>query len=197
MREICGLSFEEFRRKAEEFHGYPAPGLLVGGLMVDLARRNLPAGEFFDVLCETNSCLPDAVQILTPCTCGNGWLKIIPLGRYALTFFEKRSGEGVRVSVDAEKLEKYPEVKNWFFRLKPKKEQKEDLLISQIFEGGDDLFRVSSVRVDESHLGPKHGGSVVLCPSCGEAYPREDGERCRVCQGFLLYSENRQYDRDK
>ncbi len=45
--------------------------------MVDLALKNLPKGEFFDALCETPACLPDAVQLLTPCTVSNGWLKVV------------------------------------------------------------------------------------------------------------------------
>ncbi len=187
MRTICGLSAKEFLRKAEEFHGYPAPGLLVGGIMVDLALRNLPPGELFDVICETDSCLPDAVQLLTPCTIGNGWLKVIPAGRYALTFFEKHGGEGVRVSINAGKLEKYPELKNWFLRLKTKKEQDAELLRAEILNADDDLFAVSPVFVDAGLLGHMHGGTIGLCPSCGEAYPRSDGERCRVCQGYVLY----------
>jgi len=39
---IGAYTFEEFRRLAENFHGYAAPGLLVGGYMVELAKRHLP-----------------------------------------------------------------------------------------------------------------------------------------------------------
>jgi hypothetical protein len=41
-----------------------------------------------------NAC-PDAVQILTPCTVGNGWMRILNLGRYAVTLNDKFTGEGV------------------------------------------------------------------------------------------------------
>ena len=33
---IGSYTFDEFRRLAENFHGYAAPGLLVGGYMVEL-----------------------------------------------------------------------------------------------------------------------------------------------------------------
>jgi formylmethanofuran dehydrogenase subunit E len=59
----------------KSFHGYVAPGVVLGGVMVDLARRQLPPEVLFDAVCETRHCLPDAVQLLTPCTLGNGWLK--------------------------------------------------------------------------------------------------------------------------
>ena len=117
-----------------KFHGNPAPGLLIGGFMVDMAMRERPEGEFFDVLCETSVCLPDAVQLLTPCTYGNGWLKVVDIGRFAITVFEKYSGKGVRVHLDASKLGDYPEIKSWFFRLKRKEEQDQEKLMGEIRE---------------------------------------------------------------
>ena len=83
-----------------------------------LAIRNLPDGVLYDAICETRSCLPDAIQLLTPCTMGNGWLKIIHLGRFALTLYDKQNYEGVRVFLDAEKVEAWPEIKAWYFKLK-------------------------------------------------------------------------------
>ena len=35
-------TFDEFVSIVKTFHGYQAPGVLIGGLMVDLALRNLP-----------------------------------------------------------------------------------------------------------------------------------------------------------
>ena len=101
---IGPYGFEEYIEKVKGFHGSVAPGLVAGGIMVDIARANLPEGELFDVLCETKQCLADAVQLLTPCTIGNGWLKIVDTSRYALIFFNKYTGEGVRVHLDAAKL---------------------------------------------------------------------------------------------
>ncbi len=54
-----------FRRPVWCWGGYGGSGL-----------RNLPPDILFNSLCETNKCLPDAVQLLTPCTVGNGWLKV-------------------------------------------------------------------------------------------------------------------------
>ena len=107
----------------KSFHGYAAPGLMMGGFMVDLALSHMPEGVLFDAVCETRSCLPDAVQLLTPCTVGNGWLRILNLGRYALSLYDKYQGDGVRVYVDAQKLRAWPEVETWMLKLKPKKAQ--------------------------------------------------------------------------
>ena len=105
---IGAYTFEEFRRLAENFHGYAAPGLLVGGYMVELAKRHLPPGTLFEAVVESGKCLPDAVQLLTVCSTGNNRLKIHNLGRYAVSLFDKHTGEGVRVSIDPATLDQYP-----------------------------------------------------------------------------------------
>ena len=65
--DIGAYTFKEFHRLAENFHGYAAPGLLVGGYMVELAKRHLPEGTLFEAVVESGKCLPDAVQLLTLC----------------------------------------------------------------------------------------------------------------------------------
>jgi len=184
---ISEYSFEEFLEKVRDFHGSAAPGIIIGGLMIDLARRNLPPGELFDVIVESAACLPDAVQLLTPCTTGNGWLHVIDQGKFALTFFEKEEGRGARVYVDPEKLEKWGEVKAWFYKEKPKKEQDFDLLMSQMKEAGDELFSLEKVTVDIKRFEKIKKGKTVNCPSCGEAYPLNHGEVCKRCAGDAPY----------
>ena len=44
---ISDYSFEEYIEMVKSFHGHVAPGLVIGGFMVDLALKNLPEGEFF------------------------------------------------------------------------------------------------------------------------------------------------------
>lgn len=195
--EICDYSFEEYIRLITSFHGSVAPGMVIGGFMVDLAKKNLPQGEFFDVICETQSCLPDAIQLLTPCTIGNGWLKVITLGRYAMTFYEKYKGVGVRVFLDPAKIAAWPEIKNWYFKLKPKKEQDSKLLIEQIKESGSSILSLQHVKVQPQFLGKKHKGKIVICPYCGEAYPSEDGKMCRACQGQAPYLSLNPLDEQK
>ncbi len=187
MTTICGYTIAEYMKMIEDFHGALAPGVLLGGFMVDLAMKNRPAGEFFDALCETPVCLPDAVQLLTPCTIGNGWLKIEDCGRFALALFEKYGGEGVRVHVDQAKLEGFAEIRDWFMSLKPKKEQDKDRLVEQIINDGARVLGVSRVRVDDRFLVKEHGHGKALCPDCGEAYPAKDGGRCPACSGIVLY----------
>jgi len=186
---ICTYSYEEYLHLVKSFHGNLAPGLIIGGFIVDLAMKNLPEGEFFDAVCETPVCLPDAVQILTPCTIGNGWLSIVNFGRFAVTLYEKYTGKGVRVYLDTKKLEAWPEVRDWYLKKKKKKEQDSDLLMAQIKEAGHKLLSVQHVQVEPEKVRRKKMGPVGICPICGEAYPSKDGEKCRNCQGETPYSE--------
>jgi formylmethanofuran dehydrogenase subunit E len=82
---IGSHSFDEFLQIVKSFHGNVAPGVVIGGIMVAAARRRLPPEVLFDAVCETRNCLPDAIQLLTPCTIGNGWLKVVNVGRFALS----------------------------------------------------------------------------------------------------------------
>ncbi len=179
--------YGEYVERVRAFHGAVAPGVVIGGFMVDLALRNLPEGEFFDAVCETRACLPDAVQLLTPCTIGNGWLKVINLGRYALTLYEKFGGEGVRVFVDPEKLEAWPEIAAWFFKRKTKQEQDMVVLMAEIREAGAGYCGIRRVQLTPRFLGPDRRGGFGICPLCMESYPVADGGICRACQGDANY----------
>ena len=180
---ICGRTYDEYIEMIKAFHGHVAPGMALGGFMVDLAYRNLLPGEYFDAICETRACLPDAIQILTPCTVGNGWLRIIDLGRFALSLFEKYTGNGVRVYVDSQELDDWPEVKTFFFKLKPKKEQDFEVLIGEINLAHTSIFGVKKVMVDLDAIKSSRRDAFTVCPLCGEGYPEDDGEICLGCFG--------------
>jgi len=186
---ICTYSYEEYIHLVKSFHGTLAPGLLIGGFIVDLAMKNLPEGELFDAVCETPVCLPDAVQILTPCTIGNGWLSIVNFGRYAVTLYEKYSGKGVRVYLDTEKLNRWPEVRDWYLKKKKKDQQDAEALFAQIKEAGHGLLSVQKVQVEPERVRRKKMGPVGICPVCNEAHPLKDGEKCLNCQGETPYSD--------
>ena len=159
--KIGVFSFEEYKEYAESFHGYAAPGLILGGFMVDLALRNLPAGVLFDALCETSHCLPDAIQLLTPCTTGNGWLQVIDLGRFALSLYDKKEGSGIRVFLDPAKLEPWSRIKTWLFKLEDKADQDTEGLMNEIQDAGHTITGMEPVRLlphflQKNHRGPIH-----------------------------------------
>jgi formylmethanofuran dehydrogenase subunit E len=185
--KIRSYTFEEFVEKVRTFHTFAAPGVLIGGFMVDLAYQHLPEEGLYDAIAETPKCLPDAIQLLTPCTVGNGWLTILKLGRYAVTLYDKRTGEGIRVFLDPAKIEPWSEIKNWFFKLKPKKEQDDQLLMRQIEDAGASICSIQHVRVDGRLLDKRHRAGFAVCPRCKESYPVEDGAFCLACQDEAPY----------
>lgn len=179
--------FEEYIKEAETFHGFAAPGLLVGGFMVNKAIQHFPAGVLYEALCETSKCLPDAVQLLTPCTIGNGRLRIISLGRFALSLFNKDTGSGVRVFPDPIKLDPWLELKAWYMKLKTKREQDLNLLISQIKQAGEEILKQQPIRIKPEVYRKIDRGPMALCPVCRETYPAATGRSCLACQGESPY----------
>ena len=189
LNEKIGLySYDEYITMVTRFHGYTAPGLVAGGFMVDEALSRMSEGVLFDAISETRSCLPDAIQLLTPCTIGNGWLRVFNLGRYALSLYDKYNGRGVRVFVDSEKVRRFPEVEAWLFKLKPKREQNTDLLMEQLREAGRDIYGVQPISMQPQFLGKRSKGRIGVCALCGEPYPAKDGAICRGCQGEAPYA---------
>ena len=129
------------------------------------------------------------MQILTLCTIGNGWLRVIDLGRFALTLYDKTTGQGTRVFLDSAKLVKWPEFYDWFYKIKPKKEQDLARLMDEIRRAGEDVLTFRTVQVSSANLG-KHGkGPIGTCPLCGEAYPSAHGDTCKGCQGEAPYED--------
>lgn len=186
-KPIGKYTYEEFKDMATLFHNYPAPGLMLGGYMVECAKEYMPEGSLYEVLVETPWCLPDAAQMLTPCTIGNGWLKVVNLGRYAVTLYGKYSGEGVRVSVSSELLEPYEEFRTWLYKFKPKQEQDTPLLQAQIAHVGASVCKVEMVTVAGKNLHKRSKGAIADCRVCGEPYPLDHGSICRGCQGDSPY----------
>jgi len=187
-RDIGPHSFDEFIDMATLFHNYPAPGLILGGYMVEEAKRHLPEGTLFEAISETSWCLPDAIQMLTPCTIGNGWVRIMNFGLYAMSLFDKHTGKGVRIALDMHKLDDYPELRTWYLKLKPKREQDSDRLLREIGEAGADICTVRPITVKAELLYKRSKGGIGECPACGEAYPVMHGPVCRSCKGESPYA---------
>ena len=183
-------TFQAFSKLAEAFHGYPAPGLLVGARMVHDAMMRLPDRILFDALCETAACLPDAVQLLTPCTTGNGWLRVVPLGRFALTLFDKRTGYGIRTALSPDRLNAWPAIADWFFKRTARHDQDPKALRSAIQKAGSRVLVASRTRVRSEYLNKRRIGATGICSSCGESFPARCGSLCLACLGQSPYERD-------
>jgi formylmethanofuran dehydrogenase subunit E len=186
LRTLCGKSYDEFIGAIERFHGWKAPGVIIGGLMVDLAQEYIAPGAEADAIVETIHCLPDAVQIFTPCTFGNGWMKVLDWDKFALTLYDKKKLEGVRVWLDLEKTRRFPDVYNWYMRLVPKSDLPLGVLLKSIEEAERNMLSFAPVRVTR-YQGKNRKGEIVICSRCGEAYPTSQGDTCLACRGKAYY----------
>ncbi|MCL2281504.1 MAG: formylmethanofuran dehydrogenase subunit E family protein [Dehalococcoidia bacterium] len=180
---VGSYTYEEFLQKVREFHGGLAPGVILGGMIVDTAKRNLPADCLFDAICETDKCLPDSIQMLTPCTIGNGWMRIINTGRFAVTLYDKHKGNGVRVFVDVSKVKEFKDMDNWFSCLIPKKEQNKERLLDSIRDHGYDVLGLQHVKVDIGSLPNKEIADYAICKKCHESCLPTGSGVCLACQG--------------
>lgn len=187
--KIGPYSVDAFTDLVQSFHGFPAPGVVLGGFMVDALLRRVRKDVLLDAICETNKCLPDAVQLLTPCTIGNGWLKVLNLGRFAVTLYDKSDGQGLRAFVDSSKVKAWPAINDWYYKRKRKDEQDGEQIVAEIKTAGAGICGFEWVRVRDRFLGKVNRGGMATCPVCKEGYPLQEGAVCPTCQGESPYLE--------
>jgi formylmethanofuran dehydrogenase subunit E len=184
---ICGMNLSDFLIRMEEFHGYRSPGLLLGSVMLDVALRELGQTPYLNVVTETVVCLPDAVQLLTPCTIGNGFLQVLDWGKFALTSYDRITRSGVRVWFRADVLNDFPLIRHWFDRSnRPPEKPPFEELASEIMRAGETLVNQRRVRL---HRPLKEAERIPTgrCPQCGEFYALRLGPACPACRGEGYY----------
>jgi hypothetical protein len=118
---------------------------------------------------------------------GQRLARIFNLGLYAVSLFDKHTGQGVRVAVETDRLHPYPSIREWLFKLKPKKEQDSDRLREEIRTAGSSICSVREIALRPEFMGGRGKGAIAACPSCGQAYPARDGSVCRSCRGESPY----------
>ncbi|MGD8883339.1 MAG: FmdE family protein [Desulfobacterales bacterium] len=184
---ICGLNYGDFVVRMEEFHGYRSPGILVGALMIEDALKEVGTTPYLNVVTETIVCLPDAVQLLTPCTIGNGFLQVLDWGKFALTAYDRRTLAGIRAWLNYDALVNFPLIHTWFKRSSKTTEKPAfEELAKDILKAGSDLVAQQPVRL---HQALKNSERVPTgrCPNCGESYPLHFGPTCPACGGKAYF----------
>jgi len=184
---ICGLNYEDFVVRMEEFHGYRSPGILVGALMIEDALKEMGLTPYLNVVTETIVCLPDAVQLLTPCTIGNGFLQVLDWGKFALTAYDRKTLAGIRVWLNYDALANFPLIQSWFERSSKSKEKPAfEKLAKDILKAGSILVAHRPVRLLQA-LKNSERVPTGRCPNCGESYPLQFGPTCPACGGKAYY----------
>ena len=162
-QQLCGRDLTKGLRMIERFHGWKAPGLVLGLFMVDLAQELIGIGTEADAIVETRHCLPDAIQLFTPCTVGNGWMKILDWDKFALSLYDRRERNGYRVWFDLIKAQQFPNLYKWFMRLVPKKELPLELLLETIMSAGRSVLSSRAIYVTAYYQRQKKSG-INVCP---------------------------------
>lgn len=170
----------------ENFHGSLSPGVILGGLMVTLGIELL--GGFSDpaAVVETQCHLPDAVQVLTPCTVGNGRLVVLDWGKTAICLYDRQKQAGYRIWLDLKKVRKIPGIYNWQMHLPPGKPRRENPVIRDILSAGRSILSWRAVPITHPFY-DRITGPMSVCPRCDEAYPESQGGWCRSCRGETYF----------
>lgn len=101
-----------------KFHGHSCPGLAMGYVVAkaaleELGIRDRSQDEEIVCIVENDSCAVDAIQVMVGCTFGKGNLIFRDYGKQVYTFFNRKTGRAVRISVDFESKETEEEKKLW------------------------------------------------------------------------------------
>ena len=90
-------------KRCEAFHGHVCGGLAIGYMAaragMDWLKGKRALDEELVAIVETDACCVDAIQVLTGCTFGKGNLIYRDYGKMGFTFFNRRTGEGVRLAL--------------------------------------------------------------------------------------------------
>ncbi len=184
---VCGRTLDVFFEDIKRFHGFLSPGVVLGGFMVDWAQELIGPDLKVDAIVETCYCLPDAVQIFTPCTIGNGWLNVLDWDKFALSLYDKRKLTGYRIWLDPKKASLFPKIDDWYMRRKSKEDFPSNVLIEEIINARRSVLSYRAIHVARSHK-RKRKWDIALCSACGEAYSTSQGARCTACQGGGYYT---------
>ncbi len=172
-------------REAVQFHGHLCPGLALGYRVAKAALRELqaerPQDEELVAVVENDSCAADAIQFITGCTFGKGNLLFRDYGKHVYTFYNRRTGKGIRISEDYRGFDndqRFPE-------LRKRQERGED--VSREL----DLYKMektaSILKAEEKEI-------MKITPIAGPP-PHEarirGSVRCAVCGEKLMESRGR------
>ena len=185
------ISSEDLR-DVVQFHGHLCPGLSLGFRVAKAALRELgaerPQDEELVAVVENDSCAVDAIQFITGCTVGKGNLIFRDYGKHVYTFFNRRSGTGVRISEDYRGFEgdqRFPELKkrqetgeDVSREMQEYKMQKAAAILKAEEKELFTIQPVSSPPPDEAKI-----RSSVRCSICGEKFMES---RSRMKNGTVV-----------
>ncbi len=187
------MKFEHFD-DVVKFHGHACPGLALGYRVAKAAVRelNINRSEDEELVCivENDSCAVDAIQVITGCTFGKGNLIFKDYGKQVYTFYNRKTENAVRISIDFEFKETDEERSLWqrFMEgdnsaevidfIKKRKAEK----IKKILEAAEEEI----LKITYPNIKPPKEARIfksVKCDSCGEKVAEV---KARLLRGRIL-----------
>lgn len=167
------MDIQSLFEKSVEFHGHRCPGLAIGVRAAVEAQKLLgirPAADE-EVVCvtENDACGIDGIQVLLGCSAGKGNLIFRIRGKQAYSFFNRNTGEAVRLV-----LKPLPAMES--------REEKQNYILNAPLEEIFDIKKPGYPLPEKARL-----FSSIDCEICGEStaepYVRlEDGKKvCLDC----------------
>ncbi len=154
MKDIKNLNKEELWEKVLDFHGHTCGGLAIGfqAARYGMELLELQFSDDEEVVCiaENDACGIDAIQVILGCSIGKGNLLFHMTGKQAFTFFNRKTGESVRIVL----LER------------PKDMSKEDSFNYVMSKEPKDIFEIKEVKL-KLPVEAKIFDSYA-CTNCGE-----------------------------
>ncbi|WP_019849269.1 FmdE family protein [Desulfitobacterium sp. PCE1] len=148
---------EQLWEKAVAFHGHECPGLAIGFRACEAAQEKmgLKFSSDEEIVCvtENDACGVDAVQVIAGCSFGKGNLIYRGTGKMAFSFFNRTTGESVRIVLKPSQGEMDRQERQKYILTAP---------VEEVFEFKKPGFTV-----------PKQARlfRTVVCESCGEGAP--------------------------
>ena len=193
------MQSENFKRCAD-FHGHVCGGLAIGYVAATAGMAWLEEQRALDeelvAIVETDACCVDAIQVLTGCTFGKGNLIYRDYGKMGFTFFNRRTGKGVRLAmkpdtfrVNERQIELFRKTRDGSISEAERAELEalgSQRTIDVLDNRAEDLFSMTPVRTGipvKARIEPSKP-----CSRCGEptmATKLETVDGALVCRGCL------------
>ena len=177
-------TFEEDIEAGREYHGHLCGGLVQGVRMARYLCMKMgleePRGDRdLTVFVEEARCPTDAVFAVTGITVGRRRVKLVDLGKFAMTFVDPRTSRALRAVARADM---------------PQAPRGTDPVQFFAQYTDEELFDVQAVHVEIAPEDmPGHAKRRVLCESCGEEVldardvSRDGRVLCRHCAEEVVY----------
>jgi formylmethanofuran dehydrogenase subunit E len=182
LKKVLPNDLSNMMEKAVKFHGHSCPGLAIGVVASKIALESAKQSkdEELVAIVENDACGVDGIQALTSCTYGKGNLIHRDYGKSVYTFYNRKNGKAIRLSLKPEifssEEEQSQHRKELFDKVRNGLATTEELdehnrlrqnRIELILSEGDKIF-----KIDEVSLEPPEKARIfndVLCERCGES----------------------------